>query len=92
MQLAQLVLACALGLASAASSSSSSGGGGDCDNYAWYKKGNPSKDCDWVARYTEKRCSVKGYIEGDADTKVTAEEGCPGACGYCFGAKRAPAS
>ncbi|KAH8066399.1 hypothetical protein JL722_839 [Aureococcus anophagefferens] len=61
MQLAQLVLACALATSSAAESTSSSAD-------SWYKKGNPSKDCDWVAKYSEKRCSVKGYV-GDSTEK-----------------------
>ncbi|KAK7253745.1 hypothetical protein SO694_00002450 [Aureococcus anophagefferens] len=61
MQLAQLVLACALATSSAAESTSSTAD-------SWYKKGNPSKDCDWVAKYSDKRCSVKGYV-GDSTEK-----------------------
>jgi len=44
------------------------------DSAAWYKTNEPSKNCDWVSKYPEKRCRVKGY------NKVLADYACAASC------------
>uniref|UniRef100_A0A7S3NJY9 Formamidase n=1 Tax=Aureoumbra lagunensis TaxID=44058 RepID=A0A7S3NJY9_9STRA len=51
------------------------------DSDSWYKVGDPSKTCSWVAAYG-KRCGVKGWENGDLTTKVLASEACLSACAY----------
>ena len=40
----------------------------------WYKNGDPSKNCAWVAEYAEKRCDAKGW------DKSLAMDSCPCTC------------
>lgn len=47
------------------------------DSASWYKNGDTSKDCAWVASFVPTRCTVKG--EG----RVLAYDACPVACGSC---------
>ena len=44
------------------------------DRDDWYKNGDISKDCAWVAALPSKRCDTKGY------DKTRAAEACPTAC------------
>jgi len=46
------------------------------DSASWHKRGDPSKDCAWVAQWSP-RCTVKG------EDRELAEVGCPEACGIC---------
>mmetsp|Transcript_8582 Transcript_8582/g.28119 ORF Transcript_8582/g.28119 Transcript_8582/m.28119 type:complete len:417 (-) Transcript_8582:203-1453(-) len=47
------------------------------DSEAWYKRADPSKDCEWVSELSTKRCDVK------AEDKTLASEACIEACGQC---------
>ncbi|KAJ8601525.1 hypothetical protein CTAYLR_008012 [Chrysophaeum taylorii] len=52
--------------------------GSECANSAsWYKRGDPSKHCDWISSFVPKRCVVKG------DDDEWAFEQCPVACDTC---------
>lgn len=44
---------------------------------SWFKKGDPSKDCDWLAAKPDTRCKAKG------EDGSWGYEGCPTACGAC---------
>jgi len=52
-----------------------------CTACAWHKKGDPSKDCAWVADDAEDRC---GYAAGTRGVKgedgTYASDACPDAC------------
>jgi len=50
------------------------GGGGCADDPDWHKKGNPSKDCAWVAKLPDPRCMVK------SEDKTKAMDACKCAC------------
>ena len=63
-----VILALALGAASAASCS---------DSESWHKNGNTAKDCAWVSQHMPQRCAVKG------PDKVLASEACAESCGAC---------
>ena len=44
------------------------------DSSSWYKNGDPSKNCAWVATFVPKRCCVKGF------DKSRARDACRAAC------------
>ncbi|KAJ8599767.1 hypothetical protein CTAYLR_003414 [Chrysophaeum taylorii] len=47
----------------------------DCENStSWYKLGDTSKDCAWVAEFVPTRCAVK------SENQILAEYACPAAC------------
>mmetsp|Transcript_18644 Transcript_18644/g.28091 ORF Transcript_18644/g.28091 Transcript_18644/m.28091 type:complete len:482 (-) Transcript_18644:420-1865(-) len=48
---------------------------GCSDSTSWYKKGDTSKTCDWVAGKPDTRCNVKG------EESIRASYACPGTCG-----------
>ncbi|KAJ8601899.1 hypothetical protein CTAYLR_002678 [Chrysophaeum taylorii] len=50
---------------------------GCTDSTTWYKRGDPSKDCAWVADYVP-RCDARGE---DGGLVTYAEYSCPAACG-----------
>jgi len=61
------------------------GASAECvDSDVWYKTGDPAKDCAWVAKYSPKRCTVKGW------DKSTAAASCPVACDMCNPCEDAP--
>ena len=51
---------------------------GCVDNRNWHKRGEPSKDCDWVSEWPQ-RCDVAG------EDGFTAHDACRHACGYVLG-------
>jgi len=73
MSLRTATLALALGSAAAAT--------GECaDSKDWVHNNRDGLGCDWVAKYAEKRCMVKGNEGGET---VTAQDACLAACGMC---------
>ncbi|KAJ8612215.1 hypothetical protein CTAYLR_002908 [Chrysophaeum taylorii] len=47
----------------------------DCvDSSSWFKNGEPSKDCAWVAEFVPTRCAVKG------EDQILADYACPASC------------
>jgi len=44
------------------------------DSTSWYKNGDPSKNCEWVAEHVPQRCTVKGF------DKSIPRYSCPVAC------------
>ena len=64
-----------------------------CNNSAlWAKSGNPSKDCDWVAKSPAGRCEALGYDGADAAEKVEAYAACRFSCGCSAPPSGAPTS
>jgi len=51
----------------------------DCmDSTTWHKNGEEAKDCNWVSKFAEKRCMVKGAVD-----KELASSACKKSCGGC---------
>ncbi|KAJ1446911.1 hypothetical protein M885DRAFT_451969, partial [Pelagophyceae sp. CCMP2097] len=59
---------------------------GCSDSSTWYKAGKPTKDCDWAAKDTARRCDRVG------DDDTTAAASCAKTCGSCEAAPEAAAA